>query len=194
MKRLFSVLFLLSMIACEYVTGPEGAQGPPGPAYPTHSQWGMSGTVWEDDAEPAWQGIHFDANARWYGIAADDTLLYDLLFTIDYDQPAQVTITGGNNPYTEIYLLESALSLRTITSLPTQSQRRSVIVFEESDPPVYLMVRNRDNRWAKVKISDQLWEQYYYPIDNVHYYYFWFLVESYYYKDGEPDLTLHKVI
>jgi hypothetical protein len=192
MRRLFSVFVLASMVACGYLTGPEGEQGPPGPAYPTHSQWGLSGTVWQDDAEPAWHGIQFDASAHWYGITANDTSLYDILFTIDYDNPERVTITAGNNPYTEIYLLESALSLRAITSLPAQTQKRNVIVYEESDSPVYLLVRNRNNRWAKAKISDQYWEQYYYSPGDVYYYYYWLLVEAYYYKDAAPDLTLHK--
>ncbi len=206
MKRLMVILLLFW--SCENFTGPEGTpgeqgatgeqglpgeQGDTGPAYPIHNHGTISGSVWEDDVQPYYHGINFDTNSNWYGIRPEDTTIYDVLFTLDFNSQRQIKISPGNNPFTEIYLIETVISLRGIISLPDQSQKRNIIIFGEYDSPIYLMIKNRYNRWAKIKFSDQSWYYNPYTWSEVNHYTYWSIVEWYYYKDLEPDLTLHKV-
>lgn len=195
MKRtIFIALSItLALSGCEYLTGPEGPQGEPGPAYPLHLQTDISGIVFEDDSQPEYIGVNFDAQTTWSLSNLDADSLYDIVVAASYDQPGQVSISAGNNAYTELYLIESVDSFDDITALPQQSQKRISIIFDVDDGPIFFMVKNRYNRWAKVRVSQQFWDRNpyssLYPTDH---YYYWHLLESYYYKDLEPDLTLHK--
>jgi len=210
MKHLICLMFALLVISCDQLTGPEGpqgeqglqgdqgmsgeqgSQGETGPAYPQHGLTNVSALVVSTDIEPIYVGINFDTGGRWTGVDLNDTIFYDIIITIDYNYPRQISISGGNNPFTEIYLVNNATGLQGITTIPAQDNKRSVIVYTESGGNIYFMVKNKYSRWAKTKISLQNWDYNPYTWLTDNHYNVWALIEWYYYKDLEPDFSLHK--
>ncbi|MFQ5842054.1 MAG: hypothetical protein ACE5I8_06415 [Thermodesulfobacteriota bacterium] len=196
MKGLRSILATVFLIltSCEQLTGPEGPQGEPGPSYPIHSHFYIRGSVWELDEGPEYFGIFFDAGAANYLVETfelSNTSLYDILITADYGVPNQITVDAGYNSDTQIFLIESAGSFTDIDALPSSSQSRAEITFPQGETR-FFMVKNRYDRWAKVRISSHSWDHNYYDWTNYDHYVYRFLFEFYYYKDEEPDLTLHR--
>lgn len=192
MKRTTFIALSITLVlsACDYFKGPEGPQGEPGPAYPLHLQKSISGVVFQDDSQPEYTGVNFDTQSTWFLSSLDADSLYDIIVAASYTQLGQVSISAGNNAYTELYLIESVDSFDDITTLPQPSQKRNLILFDVDDKPIFFMAKNRYSRWAKVRVSQQSWE--YNTYNSVNYYSYWLLLEGYYYKDQEPDLTLHK--
>lgn len=198
MKRALLLNIFVLIMGCESLIGPKGD---PGPAYPIHHQRIISSYIYPNELPHVWW-INFETSNVWdwswtgVGFIVSDTLMndtafYDIQLVMDYIKPSQVTIRPGDNPYTELFLFESVNSWNGMISLPTDSQKQDIILYSESDPHVYFMVKNRYNRWAKVRVADQHWLIY--PFYNgSHYYEYRLVVEWYYYKDIEPDLTLHK--
>lgn len=203
MKRL--LVLLMIVWSCDQFEGPVGPAGPPGeqgatgeqgdsgPAYPDHGLTNISGLVITTDQYPYYVGLNFDTKGLWTGIDLNDTGLYDIIFTIDYNYSRRISISGGNNPFTELYVVDNVSSLQGISEIPAQDSKRNVLVYSESGGDIYFMVKNKYNRWAKVKYSGQRWDYNVYSLLTENHYFFWSLIEWYFYKDLEPDLTLHKV-
>jgi len=211
-KNLFQITFLtilvifFGFISCEQLKGPVGPQGeqglqgekglegPAGPAYPIHNMGDINGTAWESDSEPYYCGFLFDTDGEWYNLDPEqDTYFYDILIEIDYDNPYQIRVTTGNNSETQLYKV-NVNSLQDITSIPSESNRVNIVNFTTVDDPYFLVVKNKYNRWAKLCLMKMYSYHNFYGSGLEDHYYIKIYYEYYYYKDTEPDFTLHKDI
>ncbi len=152
--------------------------------YPIHRGYQQELTV-TSSIENIYLSIDFDTDTHLIHHTPPQVQTYDIILSLDYNKQNRLLITSGDNQKAEIYKYPDVGDLTNMTTWPVEQMKFTEGSFQD-DEAVYLLVKNRKNRYAKLFVSKQNWKCNLHNRCSVHFYF-----DFYYYYHPEPDLALH---